>query len=160
MSEGTQDGRTYINPADHRVLADADINKMRALGPESPQWDALALSAQAHYFGAVAAYLDVLTRVLDPDDVTEAEVRLPGHRTVRAEQSAEGALKWGYVISGPGEPGQPSSRFVWDSKEAALAAGICAANGVLTASAARGARARARATERANGQHAGTGGQQ
>ena len=112
------DSTGALTPAEHRALAEIDIRQMRGMSAGIAARSSLALSAIAHTLAAVAQYLD-------PDTVTEPEVRLPGGPVVRARQSDGGHL-WGYIISSHGEPDQVS-RCQWGTQETALAAGAAAA---------------------------------
>jgi hypothetical protein len=117
-----------LTPAEHRALAEADLRRMRAMTPGLPAYAALAQSGIAHTLAAIACYLD-------PDEVAEPEVRLPGGQVVRARRSEVGSRLWGYVITGPdGQRPRTSQAYKWGTLETALVAGVAAARAIREAS--------------------------
>jgi hypothetical protein len=113
------DSTGALTAAEHRALAENDMRQMRGISAGSAAYSNLALSAIAHTLAAVAHYLD-------PDMVTEPEVRLPGGQVVRTRQNNSGHF-WGYIISSPGGEPDQVSRCHWGTPETALAAGAAAA---------------------------------
>lgn len=113
-----------LTPAEHRVLAEKNLDTMRGYGPGSPGYHGLALSAIAHILAAVAEYLE------PPPD--QGIPGLPAGWRLETQRSRAGSRLWGFMLTAPdGEPA--SSRYSWSSPETAVAAGIRVARDVHAA---------------------------
>lgn len=106
-----------LTPAEHRALAETDLDALSALTPGTTAYSGRALAAIAHALCAVAEYLE-------PPPAPEIP-GLPLGWRLTTGQSETGM--WGYELSVPGrEPA--SNRHRWSSSGAALVAGLRAAD--------------------------------
>jgi hypothetical protein len=103
-----------LTPAEHRLLAEADISRMRGLSPGNSQYRDLALSGLLHVLSAVASYLEPPPRPVIPG--------LPEGWDLDVAQGATG--KWRYELRDPsGQEWRPPKSY-WSEPETALAAGV------------------------------------
>jgi hypothetical protein len=100
-----------LTPAEHRALAEKDLDALRTLTPGTAAYSGRALAAIAHALCAVAEYLE-------PPPAPDIP-GLPLGWGLATEQSGTGM--WGYVLT------IPDGRR-WSSSGAALVAGLRAAD--------------------------------
>jgi hypothetical protein len=130
-----------LTPAEHRALAELDLHKTRSMTPGTPAYAGLVQSAIAHsLLGVVGPHLETLVSYMDPGNITEPEVRLPGGWVIRARQASEGKRQWGYVVTDGGGTEKYASEYRWGNADTALAAGTSATMGETVAGVARAAR--------------------
>jgi len=102
-------------PAEHRALAEKDLDALSALTPGTAAYSGRALAAIAHALCAVAEYLE-------PPPAPDIP-GLPLGWRLTTHQQETGDRKWGFTLTIPGRDPE-SSRHRWDSSGTALVAGL------------------------------------
>ena len=106
-------------PAEHREAAERELDALRGYTAGAPSWHGHALCAIAHTLAAVAVYLEPPP---EPDIPG-----LPAGYGLTVGKAADGEQRWGYTLTVPG-CAPASTRHLWKSPGAALAAGLQAAD--------------------------------
>jgi hypothetical protein len=117
-------------PAQHRAQAEKDLDALRGHNPGDPAYLGLAMSAAAHVWAAVAAYLEPPPAPSIPG--------LPDGWRLDTRQSPDGDQMWRYELTSPAGRTE-TSRHLWRSNKTALGAGLAKAQH-LTELAARNGR--------------------
>lgn len=106
-------------PAEHRAKAESDLRFLGNYGPGDAAYHGYALSAIARLFAVLVAYLE-------PQPLPQVPGLPPGWRIETQSRDSESGTRWAYSLTAP-DGTHRESRYLWNTSESALGAGILAA---------------------------------